>query len=73
MINPYLKILFGLIILLVGFGYIYRPEIIERINRLIKETLLNDSYLALHRKNWGLLLVLVGFLLFYMGISRLDW
>lgn len=73
MISPYLKILFGLIILLLGFGYIYKPEIIERLNRLIKETLLNDSYVALQRKKWGLLLVLIGTLLLYMGISRLDW
>lgn len=73
MISPYLKILFGLIILLLGFGYIYKPEIIERLNRLIKETLLNDSYVALQREKWGLLLVLIGSLLLYMGISRLNW
>lgn len=73
MINPYLKILFGLMILLLGFGYIYKPEVIERLNRLLKETLLNDSYVALQRKKWGFLLVLIGTLLLYMGISRLAW
>lgn len=73
MINPYLKILFGLIILLLGFGYIYKPGVIERLNKVLKETLLNDSYVALQREKWGLLLVLIGSLLLYMGISRLDW
>ena len=72
--NPYLKIFFGLVFILLGLGYIYKPEIIVRINRLIKETFLNDSYVALHRKNWGFLLLLVGGVLIYMGVSReLGW
>lgn len=70
-ISPYVKILFGLIFMLLGFGYIYKPEIIERINRLIRETFLNDSYVALHRRNWGFLLLLLGGLLVYMGVSRM--
>jgi len=73
-ISPYLKIFFGLLFILLGLGYVYKPEIIERINRLIKETFLNDSYVALHRKNWGFLLLLVGGVLIYMGVSRsLGW
>ena len=73
MISPYLKIFFGLIIFLLGMGYIYKPEVIERLNRVLKETLLNDSYVALQRKKWGVLLVLIGSLLLYMGVSRLGW
>ena len=69
-ISPYLKIFFGLVFILLGLGYVYKPEIIERVNRLIKETFLNDSYVALHRKNWGFLLLLVGGVLVYMGVSR---
>ncbi|MDO8806532.1 MAG: hypothetical protein Q7R35_19135 [Elusimicrobiota bacterium] len=69
-INPYLKIFFGLVFILLGLGYIYKPEIIVRINRLIKDTFLNDSYVALHRKNWGFLLLLVGGVLIYMGFTR---
>jgi len=73
-INPYLKIFFGLVFVLLGLGYIYKPEIIERINRLIKDTFLNDSYVALHRRNWGFLLLLVGGVLIYMGVSRaISW
>ncbi len=73
-ISPYLKIFFGLLFILLGLGYIYKPGIIERVNRLIKETFLNDSYVALHRKNWGFLLLLVGGVLVYMGVSRtLGW
>jgi len=71
MINPYLKLFFGLLILMLGLGYIYRPDIIERVNKVLKETLLNDSYVALHRRNWGFLLFLVGATLIYMGASRI--
>jgi len=69
-INPYIKIFFGLVFILLGLGYIYKPDAIERLNRLIKETFLNDSYVALHRKNWGFLLLLMGGVLIYMGVSR---
>ena len=69
-ITPYLKVFFGLVFILLGLGYIYKPEAIERVNRLIKETFLNDSYVALHRKNWGFLLLLIGGVLIYMGVSR---
>ncbi len=71
-ISPYLKLFFGLLFVLLGLGYIYKPEVIERINRLIRETFLNDSYLALHRKNWGFLLVLLGGVLVYMGLTKLK-
>lgn len=70
LINPYIKVFFGLVFILLGLGYIYRPGIIERVNRLIRETFLNDSYVALHRKNWGFLLLLIGGILIYMGVSR---
>jgi len=71
-INPYLKLFFGLVLLLLGLGYIYKPEVVARVNRLLKETLLNDSYAALHRRKWGVLLVLLGSLLVYMGLSRIS-
>lgn len=71
MISPYIKIFFGLLFILLGLGYVYKPEAIERLNRLIRETFLNDSYVALHRKNWGFLLLLLGALLVYMGATRL--
>jgi hypothetical protein len=70
-ISPYIKIFFGLVLLLLGLGYIYKPGVIERLNRLIRETFLNDSYVALHRRNWGFLLLLMGGVLLYMGIARL--
>lgn len=73
-IIPYFKLFFGLAILLLGLGYIYKPGVVERVNRVLKETLLNDSYIAMHRRKLGFLLTLVGATLIYMGVSRiLGW
>jgi len=70
MIDPYIKIFFGLVFLLLGLGYIYSPGVISRINKVIRDTFLNDSYVALHRRNWGFLMLLIGAVLVYMGVSR---
>lgn len=72
MIMPLIKIGLGLFLTLLGLGYIYRPDIIERINKLLRETIFNDSYIALERKKWGFFFVLIGIVLFYMGMSRLK-
>lgn len=69
--SPIFKIAAGLFCFVAGLGYLFRPDIIERVNALIKNTLLNDSYIALERKKWGAFLLLIGFLLLYMGISRI--
>ena len=72
MVNPYLKLLFGMLIAMLGLGYLYRPDIVQRLNKVLKETLLNDSYVALHRRSWGFLLLLLGAILIYMGVTRLT-
>ena len=57
----------GTISLLLGLGYLYRPDLIERLNALLREYLLNDSYIALERKKWGSFFLLIAFLFLYMG------
>ncbi len=69
---PLVKITSGLFFALLGLGYLLRPDIIERINALIKEMLLNDAHFALERKKWGVFFLFVGFLLLYMGITSLN-
>ncbi|MBI4655320.1 MAG: hypothetical protein HY746_01100 [Elusimicrobia bacterium] len=71
-IFPLIKILSGLFFLIVGLGFILRPGLIERVSRLIKETILNESRLALNREKLGFFFVLAGILLFYMGITRIK-
>lgn len=69
---PLVKIAVGLFFALLGLGYLFRPDIIERINTLIKEMLLNDAYFALERRKWGVFFLFAGFLLLFMGITSLK-
>lgn len=66
-----LKLLLGVFFTLLGLGYLFRPTLIERMNALIRETVLNDAYIALERRKWGVFFLLLAFLCFYMGIASL--
>ncbi len=70
--NAYLKLLVGAASLLLGLGYLYRPDLIERMNAVLREYLLNDAYIALERKKWGTFFVLIAFLFLYMGWTALG-
>mgnify|MGYP001613482832 FL=1 len=70
--TPNLKILIGLISGLLGLGYLYRPDLIERMNAVLRDYLLNDAYIALERRKWGMFFLLVSFLFLYMGWSALP-
>lgn len=63
------KIALGLICLLLGLGYLYRPDLIARMNAIIRDYLLNDAYIALERKKWGLFFLLLSLLFIYMGYT----
>ena len=69
--TPGLKILVGLLSGLLGLGYLYRPDLIERMNALLRDYALNDAYIAFERKKWGMFFLLVAFLFLYMGWSAL--
>ena len=66
-----IKIGLGLLMFFLGMALVFKPVIIKRILRLVKETILNESFLLIERRKLGLLFVLVGLLLFYMGMRRL--
>ena len=70
--NPWLKVAVGAISLLLALGYLYRPDLIERLNSIIREYLLNDAYIALERKKWGMFFLLVAFLFLYLGLTQLG-
>jgi len=70
--SPWLKISSGLAAFILGLGYLYRPDVIERMNALIREYLLNDAHIALERRKWGAFFLLIGFLFLYMGLTALG-
>ncbi len=65
--SPNLKILIGIVSGLLGCGYLYRPDLIERMNAVLRDYLLNDAHIALERRKWGMFFLLVSFLFLYMG------
>lgn len=65
--SPRLELAAGLACLLLGLGYLYRPDLIERLNALLRECLLNDAYIALERRKWGMFFLLLAFLFLYFG------
>jgi len=69
--TPWAKIVFGIFFFLLGLGYLTRPGLIERMNAFIRETILNDAYIALERRKWGVFFLLISFLFLYMGITSL--
>lgn len=70
--TPYFKLGVGFLSLLLGLGYLYRPDLIERMNAVLREYLLNDSYIALERRKWGFFFLLISFLFLYMGWAALP-
>jgi hypothetical protein len=70
--TPLLKIAIGAASCLLGLGYLYRPDLIERMNALLRDYLLNDAYIALERRKWGLFFLLVSFLFLYMGVTAIG-
>lgn len=70
--NPWLKVAIGTVSLLLALGYLYRPDLIERLNAIVREYVLNDAYIALERKKWGTFFLLVAFLFLYLGFAQLG-
>lgn len=69
--TPEFKIVLGAVAFLLGLGYLYRPDLISRMNALLREYFLNDAYIALERRKWGILFLLIGFLFLYMGVTSI--
>lgn len=70
--SPSLEILIGLLCGLLGLGYLYRPDLIERMNAVLRDYLLNDAYIALERRKWGMFFLLISFLFLYVGWTSLK-
>lgn len=67
--SPYLKLAAGVVSFLLGMGYLYRPDLIWRMNALLREYFLNDAHITLERKKWGAFFLLVSFIFLYMGAA----
>ncbi|MBN1383754.1 MAG: hypothetical protein JW983_02575 [Elusimicrobia bacterium] len=64
-----LKLICGIILLILGFVYLYRPKLIIKINLFAKEFLFNDTYILLHRKKIGVFFIVLSVIAIYMAWS----
>ena len=60
---------FGLIFLVIGVGYLRRPDIVANVYALLRETLFSEEHIALDRKKWALFFLLLSLLCFYWGMG----
>ncbi len=61
-----LKLISGIMLLFIGWIYIYRPKLVMKINYYAKEFLFNDAYVLLRRKKIGVFFILLAIIAFYM-------
>lgn len=69
--SPWAKVFFGIAFFLLGLGYLNRPDLIERMNAFLRESLFNDAHLALERRKWGVFFLLLSLLFLYLGYTGL--
>ena len=53
-----------------GMAFIYKPALIVRFNKFVRERILNDNLILLERRKKGFFFLLIFLLFFYWGSSR---
>ena len=70
--SGFLELAMGSMFALLGLGYLYRPDLIERMNAVLRDYVFNDAYIALERRKWGMFFLLLAFLFLYVGWAALK-
>jgi hypothetical protein len=68
----YLKIALGIVFLLLGWVYLYRPKLVSRINSFACEKLFNDRVILLYRKKVSIVFFCLALVTLFMGISSMG-
>ncbi|MDD5260114.1 MAG: hypothetical protein PHD29_09135 [bacterium] len=64
-----LKLLAGLIMLMFSVGYLFRPDLIIKVNDWGRSFVFNDKYIMEHRRKIGVLFLVLAFIAIYMSVS----
>ena len=67
-----MKFLLGILFLILGFIYLYRPDLIFRMNALMRAYFFNDATTTLERRKWGLFFLLLSLLCLYLAMPQLK-
>lgn len=65
--------LFGLLLVVLGLTYMYRPSWILILNKFARERIFSDARVLLERRKKGMLFILCAVLLFYWSYHRAQY
>jgi hypothetical protein len=64
-----LKLLAGLVMLMFSIGYLFRPDLIIKINDWGRCFIFNDKYIMENRRKIGVFLLILAFIAIFMSVS----
>ena len=67
-----IKIVLGLLLLLLGWVYFFRPNLVLALNKVARELFFNDRIVLLERKKVAILLFCLSIIALYMGYTSLT-
>jgi hypothetical protein len=70
--EAWIKILFGLLLLALSLGYLYRPVWILSLNALGRAYLFNDVHVLHYRRRWGIPLFVASSIFLFTGFNNLS-
>jgi len=63
------RFLLGLLLLVLGLGYLYRPYWIVKLNAWVRMNIFNDQILITRRRKVGIILFFIGVILIFLGLT----
>ena len=63
------KLIIGLVLLILSMGYLYKPNLILRLNDWGKRYIFNDLWVINYRWKTGVLFLVLSLIALYMGIT----
>jgi hypothetical protein len=65
----FVQLIIGFILFVLGIGYLFRPQLILRLNAFIRDNFLKDSIVLLSHRRIGMMLLLLSFILIAMTLK----
>lgn len=62
----------GVILLIMGLIYLYKLQVVFKINRFFKSNIFNDAVIISEHRKIGLFLVLLAIISLYAGFSKMQ-
>ena len=64
-----LKLLVGLVMLIFSIGYLFRPDLVVKVNDWGRSFVFNDKYIMEKRRLVGVFFLILAFIAIYMSFS----